>query len=191
MASEVAICNRALQKMGAKRIASLTEDSRNARAMNVAYAPIRDALLREHPWSCAIKRASLAADATAPMFTYARSFTLPSDFLRLMPRDPIYNYNDTDWIIEGKAILTNDSAPLYIRYVYRLTDPNGMDSSFQEAFSARLAVETCEEITQSNTKLQLLENWYKQVIASARRTNAIEQIVPAQPTDDTWITVRA
>lgn len=190
MASEVEICNRALQKIGAKRISSLTEDSRNARSMNVAYTPVRDALLREHTWNCAVKRASLPVDATAPSFTYARSFTLPSDFLRMLPRDPQYNYNDTDWVIEGKAILTNDSAPLYIRYIQRLTDPNAMDSSFREALSARLAVETCEEITQSNVKLQLVQQWYKEVIASARRTNAIEQLVPAEPTDDTWITVR-
>jgi len=176
--------------MGAKRIVSLSENSRNARSMNVAYTSVRDDLLRSHPWSCAIKRVQLAADPAEPDFTFARKFELPSDWLRMLPRDPSVNYNDTDWTIEERWVLTNDSAPLEIRYIFRLVDPTKMDSSFREALSARLAVETCEEITQSNTKYQLLASWYKNAIASARRTNAIEKFVPAQPTDDTWITAR-
>lgn len=191
MASETQICNRALQKLGAKRIASLSEDSRNGRAMNVAYEPVRDLLLRSHVWNCAVKRVSLPADASAPAFTYARSFTLPSDFVRLLSRDPSTNYNDLDWVIESGKILTDDPAPLEVRYVFRLTDPNGMDSSFREALAARLAVETCEEITQSNTKFNLVSSWYREAIAEARRASALEKIAPVEPTDDTWITVRA
>ena len=63
MASEVDIANRALQKLGAESIVSLTQDSENARACNLCYEPIRDAELRAHPWNFAIKRASLAADS--------------------------------------------------------------------------------------------------------------------------------
>lgn len=191
MTSEVQICNRALQKIGAKRIASLTEDSRNARSMNTAFEPVRDALLREHTWSCATKRQALPALAAAPAFTFARAFELPSDFLRMLPPDPSVNYNDLDWTIEGRQILSNDSAPLNIRYIFKLTDPNQMDASFREALSARLAVETCYEITQSNTKVQIVAAWYRDIIASARRTNAIEKIVAAEPPEDTWITARA
>ena len=51
MASKVEIANRALQKLGAKRIASLSEDSRNARAINAAYDTLREAELRAHTWS--------------------------------------------------------------------------------------------------------------------------------------------
>ena len=190
MASEVQIANRALQILGAKRITSLTEDSRNARAVNACYETLRDAELRAHPWAFAITRASLAASATAPAFHKERAFPLPSDCLRLLAPDPDYVVNSQDWIVEGREILTNDAAPLKIRYVKRVTDPNEMDTLFRETLSARMAVEMAEEITQSNSKKQDAQAMYMTKIAEARRVNAIEQIA-AKPPEDKWVTVRA
>lgn len=189
MASEVEICNRALQKLGAKRITSLTEDSVNARSCNVAYNVVRDAELRAHPWSFAVRRAELAADVTAPLFGKQNAFPLPSDFLRLLPPDPELNLNNIDWQIEGRSILTNDSAPLQIRYVAKITDPNTMDPTFREALSARLAWELCEELTQSNQKKGDARTDYTLAIREARRCGAIENIA-AKPPEDEWVTVR-
>jgi hypothetical protein len=187
--SVVEICNRALQKLGAARITSLTQDTPNARSCNVAYNVLRKAELRSHPWSFAIKRAELAADATAPSWGRANSFTLPSDFLRLMDDYPEDNMNNKDWQIEGKKILTDDDAPLYIRYIYDVEDPNEFDSLFSEALSSKIAMELCEEITQSNSKLQAVSEMYKAAIREARRINAIENVA-AKPPEDEWITVR-
>ena len=189
MASEVEICNAALQKLGAQRITALTDNSVNARACNAAYARLRVAELRKHSWNFAIARDALAVDATAPAFGRANSFTLPSAFLRLLPPYPEDNLSDRDWIIEGRAILTDESAPLYVRYIADVTDPNTMDPLFRDALAARMAWEMCEEITQSNTKRQLATADYNEAIAAAKRTNAIE-MVPAKSPDDTWITVR-
>ena len=190
MADEVSICNRALQRLGAKRITSLTQDTPNARSCNFAYEHIRDSELRAHPWSCAIKRAQLAADATAPLFGKTARFPLPSDFIRLLPLDPSQNDNTFDYQIEAGYIYTDYSAPLNIRYIYRLEDPNTMDSLFREALSMRLAMELCEEITQSNTKFGLIEAHYNMTVKEAKRVNAIERIAQMPP-EDTWITVRS
>lgn len=189
MASKVEICNRALQKLGAKRIVSIDEDSRNARSCNIAYDPVRKALLRSHPWSCAIARASLAADSTAPSWGRANAFQLPANFIRLVDNYPEQRSNSKDWIIEGKKILTNDSAPLNIRYVYDLDDPNIMDALYREAFAAQLAWELCEEITQSTSKKQELSADVRQILAEARRANAIEKM-PEEAVEDTWLSVR-
>ncbi len=189
MASKVEICNRALQKLGAKRIVSLDDDSVTARACNVAFEPVKLAELRDHSWSFAIKRQSLPADSPAPDFGPQNSFTLPTDFLRLVPPDPQYNMDNLDWVIEGRKIFTNDSAPLLIRFVSDVTDPNLMDALFRESLSSRLALELCEQLTQSNTKKADIKAEYKENISEARRTNAIER--PAiLPPDDSWITVR-
>lgn len=190
MASEVEICNRALQKLGARRINTLTEDSVNARACNAAYTELRDAELRAHTWNFAIERASLAADATAPAWGRANSFTLPSDYIKLADPYPEDNENSRDWQVEGGKILTDESAPLYIRYVKRATDANAMDPLFREALASKLAVELCEAVTQSNTKKQAAMEGYVQAIRQAKKANAIEG-VPAQPAEDSWITVRA
>jgi hypothetical protein len=190
MASKVEIANRALQLLGAKSITSLTENSRNAQAMNRAYESVKLAELRKHPWNFAIKRAQLAANATAPLFTKANSFPLPADWVRLLPTDPEDNMNDLDWQIEGRNILTNDDAPLNIRYIYDVTDPNEMDPLFRETFAAKLADATCEEITQSNAKKAEAREVYKDVMAEARKANAIENVA-AEPPEDPWISCRS
>jgi hypothetical protein len=189
MSSFVDICNRALQKLGAERITSLTQDSVNARACNLAFEPVRDAELRAHPWNFAITRTTLAEDATAPEFGYTAQFTLPSDCLRLLPPDPASNITDLDWQIEGRKILTNEVSSLEIRYIKREEDSNQYDSLFTEALACALAMELCEELTQSNTKAQTVREDYKRVMREARKLNAFENISAEQQTD-TWLTVR-
>lgn len=189
MSDVVQICNRALQRLGAKRITSLTQDTPNARSCNFAYPPVRDAELRAHTWNSAVKRAQLAEDSTTPLFGKTARYALPSDFIRLLPLDPEQNENTIDYQIEAGYIYTNYSSPLNIRYIYRLTDVNLMDSLMREALSVRLALELCEEVTQSNTKKELLNTDYKMLIREARRVNAIERVAQ-QPPEDTWITIR-
>lgn len=190
MASDVGIANRALSRLGQTRITSLTENTVAAREINAVFADLREAELRAHNWHFAIKRASLAADGTAPSFGPANAFTLPSDYLKLIPPAKWTQDNALDWLIEGQKILTGYSAPLNIRYVWKVTDPNVMDPLFREAFAMKLAEAVCEKLTQSNTKIQLVRQDYDDAIARARKANAFE--VPSEePPEDTWITARA
>jgi hypothetical protein len=190
MASVVGICNRALQKLGARRITSLTEDTPSARACNVAYEAVRDAELRAHPWSFAIQRFSLAASSTEPLFNKTSAFPLPSGFLRLIDPDPEVVSLDADWQIEGNEIITNYDAPLEVRCLVVVTDPNVMDPLFREALATKLALELCEEITQSNSKKAELKDDYRQIIRDARRVNAFERISQVPP-EDPWVTCRS
>jgi hypothetical protein len=73
MASETSICNSALTRIGAARITSLTDDSKQARACTASYALMRDEVLRSHPWNSAISRASVASLADAPAFGSANA----------------------------------------------------------------------------------------------------------------------
>lgn len=189
MASTVEICNRALQKLGARRITSIGEDSVNARACAAAYDALRQAELRAHPWSFSVARASLAEDSVAPEFGKTRSFTVPTDCLRVLPPYPEANWNSLDWQIEGKKIYTDDGAPLQIRYASDVTDPNAMDPLFREALACRLGLELCEELTQSNSKKESIRADYTAALREARRINAIEKIAEVPP-EDTWVTVR-
>lgn len=189
-ASETQVCNRALQKLGAKRISSLTEGTVNSRAMNEAYPLLRDALIRRYRWSFAISRAQLAADATAPTFGKARSFTLPSDYLGPMPPYPEDEWSERDWTIEGRQLFTDDSDPLDFRYMKRVTDTTLFDSLFTEALASFIAFETCEQITQSTSKKESLKEDFKDAIAEAKRVCSIER-PPVREPDDDWLTRRA
>ena len=187
--SEVAICNLALQKLGAARITSLTQDDPNARECNAAYVPTRDKLLRRYAWSFAKSRANLAAHATAPAFQYGYAFPLPTDFLRLiLPAD-----SSIDWIVERhagrRAILSNDSGPLYIKYIALVTDPTEFDPLFDDAFACALAMQMCEKITQSNTKKADVAMEFRDAIRLARQMNSFE-VLPQEADDDPWIKAR-
>jgi hypothetical protein len=188
--TKVGIVNRALQKLGQPQIASLNENSIGAKAMLRAYDSLFLAELRKNVWKFAIKRASLAASFTAPLFGKAYQYPLPGDWVRMAPEETTYN-NPTrrDWEIEGLNIVSDDGAPLPIRYVSSSITESNFDALFAEAFASRLAMETCEELTNSTSKYQLISGDYKDSINSAKKTNSIENAPVKSPTCS-WISVR-
>ncbi len=198
------VCNRALQKLGAKRISSIDEASVSARAVRLAYEIVRRSELRKYDWNFAIKRAELAADATAPEWGRQNAFALPADFIKLTNNYPESFYtsdNNTltygssfagqiDFVIEaGNKILTNSGSPLQVRYIGDITDTTKWDPIFVEVVATMMAFEICEEITQSNSKKQALAQEYAGLLAEAKRAASIE-VAPCDPPPDTYLTCR-
>lgn len=177
------ICNSALQRVGAASILSLLDNSPEARACGIAYDSNRRDELRRHRWNFAIARAVLAPDATAPAFDYTYAFTLPSDCLRVL-RPPTVGL---DWQIEGRKILTNDSNVLYLKYIRDVEDATQFDASFYNVVAAALAIDICQRLTQSNQKMSLLEQDYKDAVIAARRVNAFESGPEGAVDDDWWV----
>lgn len=195
MASVIQVANRALTKLGAARITSLDDDVKSARALKSMFDDVRDDELRAHRWSFALKRTTLAALTGSPAFGYLYQYQVPADFLKLDMVDDRYppvsmdnyvNEEFLDWVLEGGLILTDIAAPLKLRYVAQVTDPNGWDVNFREALACRLAAELAEDLTQSNQKRQLAWEEYKQALVRAVRSNAIERI-PVPIGDSPWI----
>lgn len=181
--SIVQIANRALSKLGAARIESMTQTgSANARAMNAAFDLTRDAELRRYQWSFAIKRASVAADGTGTTWGDYSRYSVPGDFISLIRDDE--SGLRTDWKIEGGYIVTLDAAPLTFKYIARIEDPNLFDPLFIEAFACKLALEACHEITQSTGKKGDLKQDYAFAISEAKRVGAIEKGAIDFPEDD-------
>lgn len=185
MTSQVDIVNRALDKLGAKTVVALTENSENARTMNRSYSIVLNGMLRTHTWNCAKTRLVLAPLAQAPPFDYDYQFQLPADCLR-----PLFPSDVTDWRVEkGGVLLTNDGNVLNLVYISKLDDPNDMDACFIEAFAAKLAMENAEKITQSATKRKLAQDEYKMAMADARKANAFETIPQIQDYSS-WVSAR-
>lgn len=198
MASNVEIANRALTKIGSKRIVSLDDNTKEGREVKSMFVPVRDAEMRAHNWHFTIKRAGLAAHASAPSFGYARQFRLPADYIKAIQVGDYYpgadlsdyvNGDNSEYAIENGFILTDLPAPLHFRYVARIDDPTLFDSLFVEVFACKLAMELAEPITQSSTKRELAAREYRDAIATAVRANAIER-PPVKTADDTWILAR-
>lgn len=197
MASDVEICNRALHKLGADTIIALTDDNNRARVMNVAYQPVRDAELFRRRWKFSIKRASLPALSSTPAFGYAYQYQVPTDFLRLIEGGDLmsnvdlsdYRGGGATYAREGDKILTNYEAPIDVRYIARITDTSLFDPAFAEALSARLAMECCKRITDSDTAKAAAQADYRLAIREAIVANAIERAAESMA-DDSWMMAR-
>lgn len=208
--TQTSIANRALQILGYQPISNIQENSRGARAMNRAYASVLLAELGSNFWNFSMTRAILAASTTKPAFGPANYFPLPPDFIMLGPPDQVVNYSFgfsggipsnpnsnvaySDYQIEnapgiGPCIASNQPAPLYIRYISNTVTESQFDPMFAEAFSAALAIETCEELTQSNTKIQSIEQIYKEAMDTAKKRNSYQN-APVRPPVDPWILAR-
>ena len=184
MASKTDIVNRALSKLGQSRVSSIDTNTEAARVMNDMWDNVRDALLQSYPWNFSIKRVLLAKDSTAPAWGYVNRFTLPSDFLALMDIR-----NDPEYTIENGYILSDEGAPLYVRYVSKVEDTGLYPPLFTEALAASLAYEACEKITQSNTKKEILFSDLNFAINRAYVSDAIDNPSLVLP-EDTWLTDR-
>lgn len=181
--SAVDVCNNALLKVGAATIISLSDNSPEARACNLAFDDNRRDELRRYEWNFALKRIILAPDTAAPAFDYKYQFTMPSDCLRVLrPND-----SWTDWMIEGRKILTNNGNTLNLKYIFDVTDVSQWDASFYNVFAVSLAIDIVEKLTNSNTKKQQLFDEYKQAVSEAKRVDAFESGPQQAPDDDWWI----
>ena len=190
MADAVSICNLALQRVGAKAISSLAEDTTAGRACNRIYEQARDSELRAHPWSFARERVQVAADSTDPIFGAAKKYAIPTNCLRILPTN---GTNSTpvqdDWQIEGRFILTDDGSPINLVYIKQVTDENTFDALFIELLVARIAMDVAEKVTQSNKKKEEAFLHYREVRKEAKRVNAFERPPQEFPTDP-WLNAR-
>lgn len=198
MASDSDIANFALLRLGAAPILSLDDNVERARVMKTLYPVVRDAELTTHNWLFAMTRAKLAAVTTAPSWGYTNAFELPTDYLSIVqvgetvPGLNLQDYRNTrqsDYRLEGHQVLTDLGAPLSILYTRQVPDPSQFDALFVLALGYKLALEACEKLTQSNTKIQILDAGYKDAIIKAIRNDSIQQSSEAIA-DDTWIMVR-
>lgn len=192
MSSNVSIANRALAKLGDDRILLLTDDVKAARTLNGMFNEVRDAELRRANWKFAIKRAQLPALTTAPAFGYAYQFPLPADYLAMVQVNDYYvrgNKQKPPYSIEAGVILTDYAAPLKVRYISRVENAGLFDPLFVEAFACKLALESCETLTQSETKYARCKEAYKEALISALMRDAIEK-APDELPWGTWLESR-
>lgn len=183
--SEIAICNRALQKVGENQIMSFDDPTKEARECKRLYSFARDQLQRMYLWNFCKKRAILPALADAPNTNeYERQFALPEDYLRLIDVQI-----EESWSLEGNAILTNAEAPLYIIYTAKITDTTKFDTLFTEVLASYMAVELCEVTTQDRLKRESLFSQFNLILLQAKATDAKEQH-PLILDESEWVTSR-
>lgn len=184
-ASEVAICNKALLKVGSETISALSNTSKRAIACNTIYAACRDEVLEAHPWNFAKQRVDLTADVTAPAFGYDFRFLAPTDCLLPLK----VNGNDTTWSFEDRYILSDDT-DCELEYTKKETDTTTFSPTFDEALACRIASELAIALHQKVTLADLMMKAYQAQLRQARFTNARAGGTPDQPRIRTWLDSR-
>lgn len=190
MASDVEISNRALAALGHTAFISSFDDTSTAgRLANLDFASRRDELLRAHRWKFASKRASLAADATDPIWGKSFYYTLPTDYLAIIEVNGEAIRPDMEWSKEGRKVITDLTAPLEILYTRRVTDPNEFDASFQATLVAYLAKHWALAITGDDKMKKDKNDEYIVQVSEARSLSSIEA-TPNTMVVDTWDNAR-
>lgn len=190
MASQTETCNLALIKLGAGRITSLSDGTKQAKILSAMWDSVRDAELSAHPWSFAITRDAIPASGTPPAFGWGSAYPLPAAYLKMVEVGQDWCFytpiNRQTWFaIEGGSVLTNQPSPLQIRYVQRITNVGAWPALFVQAFACRLAAECCETLTQDLSKRQAAWAERKEAVSQAKRGNDIE-MPPQQTPANEW-----
>lgn len=138
---------------------------------------------------------------TGPLWqsTTRNVYRLPAGYLRPAPQDPKAGSTSwlgapsglpyKDWNFEGDYLVTRDAWPIVLRFIADVTDVRKMDDMFCEGLAYRIALEVCEPLTQSASKLQVIMANYKHFMSEAQTVSDIE-VGPIEPPLDDYIAAR-
>ena len=171
------VINVALRRIGANAITSLTDGSNEANVADDVYEGLRDDLLRSNNWNFATKRRKLAQSATAPTFEFDYAYPLPSDWIRTISvHDNDAGYGTILYRMEevnSQRCIVANSDQIYLRYVYKVTDPNKMSADFRDALSYAIARDLSIPLAASNTMFQLMDQKLNQSLSRARSSDGM------------------
>ena len=169
--SAVQVCSNALLLLGADPINDFDDESDRATLVANLWPNSLDAILRAHPWNCAVKRVALAADVAVPAFDYAYQFTLPGDCLRVLSVGELGAQQE--YQLEGRKLLSDESI-LYLRYVYKNEDIPSWDSLLVQAAEAYMAMTCAYPITKSQGTVDAMLKLWDHKLRTARTIDGQE-----------------
>lgn len=185
--SDIALCTRALIKLGARPIANFTEGSAESEIASLLYAPARDGLLSSYAWSFATLQVNLTRLPTPPVADYLYAYTLPTDVLRVISIGNNGGGQGVPFRLYRDVLHTN-AETVTLTYITR--PPESIcPPYFDVALMARLSAEFCLPLTENTNRADLLAKLADQEFAKARQIDA-QQDTPNRITDFTLINSR-
>ncbi|MEG3618972.1 hypothetical protein V5T82_10945 [Magnetovibrio sp. PR-2] len=174
--SSIALCSRALLKIGTRSISSFDEGTAEAEVASSLYSPIRDALLSLHSWSFATAQTTLPRLDVTPVADYQYAFQMPSDFLRVLSAGAGRGHG-LDYRIQEKRLHTN-VPEVVLSYVFR-PDETDFPPFFDQALISRLAAEFCIPLTDSTSRAETLLKIAEAETKRARITDTMQETTQA------------
>ena len=175
------IVNLAATHLGERRYADpFTNTSPTAELLSFRYDFSRREVLRSHTWGAAKVDISLSADATAPTHTWARSFTVPQDCLRLVNigNTDLEDLHYREYELKGQKVHTDLAAPLKITYIQDITDTSLFDALLVESIALHLASTCATAITDDKGLAEGLYSLYERKVEEAKFTDSLQRRRP-------------
>ena len=168
--SALALCSRALLKIGAQPVASLEEGTAEAEVASNLYPGTRDALLSAHPWSFATGQAALSRLSAVPRADFAHAFQLPAGFLRAISAGTAGRARGIVYRLLEDRLFT-DVPDVALTYVFR-PDESAFPPYFASALVARLAAEFCIPLTENSSRMEMLFRLAEAELRAARQADS-------------------
>jgi len=186
--SAIALCSRALLKLGAATIASFDDGTAESEVCANLYPSVRDALLSSYPWKFATGQVSLPRLVAQPVADYAMAYQLPADFLRAMSAGVAgQGFGLSYRIAENR--LHCDADEVTLTYIFR-PDELSFPPFFDQVLITRLAAEFCIPLTESTSRAEFLYRLAEDEYRRAKLVDA-QQDVPSAITSFPLVEVRS
>ena len=190
--SKLGMAKKALIRLGASPIVTLTDTSKNAVTCNTLLAGVIDYVLCEYPWKCVECRSALS-QIGPPSFGYDFQYELPNDPWCLVPRKLYIGDVETmlPWKVEERYLLTNqDNKEEEVSLIYTQRPPIMKDLStwVEGLIVLRLAFEACFAITQSSNLKTEIWNEYQDALMKAKMRDGGINYVEGEDGNTAWET---
>jgi len=185
--SPIALCSRALLKLGAGSIASFDEGTAESEVAANLFGHIRDAMLSAHPWSFATAQMTLGRLSAVPVADYACAYQLPADFLRALSVGGDGRGRGADYRIAERRLHSNLSK-VVLTYIFRPVEEE-FPPFFDQALIARLSAEFCIPLTESTSRSDSLHRLAEIEFGRAKGIDS-QQDTPGRIEDFTLVDVR-
>lgn len=185
--SNIALCSRALIRLGAAPISSFDDGTAESEIAGALYGPVRDALLSAYSWSFATGQVSLNELETPPVADYQRAFQLPSDFLRGLSAGAGGRGRGLNYRIARNLLHSNADA-VTLTYIFR-PEEEEFPPYFDSVLISRLSAEFCIPVTENTSRAESLFRMADSEFQRARQIDA-QQDSPVQIEDFSLIKAR-
>ncbi len=193
----IQIWNQALGAIGARTVASETENTPEVIQCKLYWDTARREALRDFPWSFAQARSRLASIPLPEVYMndWSHAYSIPFGCIKLLGVFPQGNRMGSHPFVltggnEGNTMILSDVPQAIADYISDVTDVSRWDELFCRILTLKLAMCLVTPLLKGNTsKLTELESLYKQVLPCAQAATASEGKRKTPP--DTWLLQRA
>lgn len=186
MSTQLSICNRALIKLGAEPVFSLSIISKETNLLNAVYDELRADLLSSHPWNFAIGRTELSLLASTPDAKWSHEYQLPTDYLRILSAG--LNTGSIPYAVEEGKLRCNSSS-INVKYIKNITTAGTFSKPFTESLAWHIADELCYVMVQDKGVRDRIRKDAENYLIDARNRDAQEG-TPENFFPDTWLDSR-